>query len=144
MTEKAKAHCLCGAVRFAGHITGNGIQACHCKQCQRWTGGGPLMTVRVTDLETEGADSICSYQASAHGERAFCKVCGTTLYWKLKDRKIAFLPIGLFEDQTGLTMQEEIFVDHRPDWLPAWCDAKQHKEAEMLAQLDAFLEGDAQ
>ena len=43
-----------------------------------------------------------------------------------------------------MEMREEIFVDHRPGWLPAWPDATEHTEAEMQAQLADFLEGDTQ
>ena len=33
--------------------------------------------------------------------------------------------------------------DHRPDWLPARARANQSTEADMQAQLTAFLEGEA-
>ena len=141
-SRKATGGCLCGAVRFSASLPQDTIQACHCTQCQRWTGGGPLWTIRVRDLDIDGQDAIRTYQASDHGERAFCGTCGTTLYWRLQGRRIAFMPVGLLDDQTGLTVGEEIFVDHRPDWLPAWPQATQHDEAEMVAQLNAFLEGD--
>lgn len=144
MSDVQKAQCLCGAVQFTARVADGHVNACHCKQCQRWTGGGPLLAIRVNDVETTGEDKIRAYHASAHGERAFCSICGTTLYWKLKERSVAFLPVGLFEDQSGFEVTEEIFVDHRPEWLPEWPNAKQHSEAEMKAQLNAFLEGDAQ
>ena len=142
MGEKRKARCLCGAVQFSARLKDDALQACHCEQCQRWTGGGPLVTVRVEEVEMTGEDKIQNYLASAHGERAFCSVCGTTLYWKMQGRRVAFLPVGLFEDQSGLTMREEIFVDRRPGWLPEWPGAEQHNEAEMQAQLKSFLEGE--
>lgn len=135
--------CLCGAVRFSAVLPESVIQACHCGQCQRWTGGGPLWAVRVKDLKLEGEDAIQSYHASEHGERAFCGTCGTTLYWKMQGRAIAFMSVGLLDDQSGLSVEEEIFVDHRPDWLPHFKGAKQHDEAEMQAQLKAFLEKEA-
>ena len=144
MTQTAdirSGQCLCGAVRLSAKVSGSGIQACHCKQCQRWTGGGPLLVTRVKGVEVTGEDAIASYHASDHGERGFCRICGTTLLWKLQGRGIAFLPVGLLDDQSGLEISEEIFVDHRPDWLPEWPGTKRHGEAEMQAQLKAFLEG---
>lgn len=143
-TRHATGKCLCGAVRFQASLPSNDIQACHCNQCQTWTGGGPLYAVRIKDLELDGKDAIASYQASDWGERAFCKTCGTTLYWKLQGRSIAFMAPGLLDDKTGLELREEIFVDHRPDWLPARAGAKQCTEAEMKARLNAFLEGQAE
>ena len=144
MSEIRHAHCLCGGVRFKTRLKDNALQACHCEQCQRWTGGGPLWTVRTDGVpEVNGTELIRSYFASDHGERAFCSACGTTLYWKMKDGEIAFLPVGLFEDQNGFEVREEIFVDRRPGWMPAWAGATQQDEAEMQAALKAYLEGDA-
>lgn len=143
MTDQRTGQCLCGAVTFSAVLPSDTIQLCHCKQCQRWTGGGPLTAVRVKELTLSGEDAIQAYHASDHGERAFCGTCGTTLYWKLQGRRLAFMSAGLFDDQTGLTVREEIFVDHRPDWLPAHAGAKQHDEAEMQAQLNAFLKGES-
>ncbi len=139
--KHASGRCLCGGVSFTANLPSNTIQACQCNQCQTWTGGGPLYAIRVKDVELQGSDLIQSYHASEWGERAFCKTCGSTLYWKLKGRGIAFLSPGLLDDKAGLELTEEIFVDHRPDWLPACQGAKQSTEAEMKAQLNEFLEG---
>jgi hypothetical protein len=131
--------CLCGQVSFRADVS-NEAQACHCTQCQRWTGGGPLYAVRVRDLELTGEDNILTYAHSAWGERAVCGTCGSTLYWKLQGRPVAFVALGLVDDQSGITVTEEIFVDTRPDWLPPFPGAVQRTEAEMKAQLQAFLE----
>lgn len=141
--SQRSGQCLCGAVRFTGDVSDE-IQACHCQQCQRWTGGGPLYAVRVKNLELSGETAIHAYHHSDHGERATCKTCGSTLYWRLQGRSIAFIAPGLLDDQSGLTLTEEIFVDTRPDWLPPFPAAAQRTEAEMKAQLAAFLEKESQ
>lgn len=135
-----KAKCLCESVRFDGQLVNDSIQACHCQQCQRWTGGGPLFVVRVKDMRIEGSENIATFHASEHGERGFCKNCGTTLYWTMRGKPPAFLPVGLLEDQSGLSVKEEIFVDHRPGWLPIFDGADQSTEANELANLAKFLE----
>lgn len=140
MTEKAiTGGCLCRAVHFSATLPDDAVQLCHCRQCQRWTGGGMLASVRVRDLKMTGEDVIRHYRASGHGERAFCGTCGTTLYWRMQDRDIAFLPAGLLDDQAGLRVTEEIFTDCRAPWMHAFDGAAQHDEAEMQAQLAAFL-----
>lgn len=131
--------CLCGGVGFRAD-TDDTIQACHCVQCQRWTGGGPLFTVRATNIEVTGEANTASYFASEWGERVFCKVCGSTLWWKMKDKPTAGVVAGLLDDQSGLTVAEEIFVDHRPGWLPPFDGATQSTEAEEMAKLDAYLQ----
>ena len=135
--------CLCGAVRFTATLPKTGVQACHCGQCQRWTGGGPLLSVRVADLEITGEDAIATYAASDWGERAFCQTCGSTLYWRMQGRPVAYMAVGLLDDQSDLSVTEEIFIDHRPGWLPPWPGATQSTEAEEMAKLTDFLEGEA-
>ena len=139
---KRTGQCLCGAVTFKADVA-SGIQACHCGQCQRWTGGGPLVSVRATDLEIAGADRVAAYHASKWGERAFCGTCGSTLYWRMQGRPVAYVAVGLLDDQSGLTVTDEIFVDHRPPWLKPWPGATQSTEAEEMAKLQEFLAGEA-
>ena len=136
--------CLCGAVRVRATLPALDVHLCHCEQCQRWTGGGPLTAIRVKDVALSGEDMIGTYHASAHGERGFCKKCGTTLYWKMQGKSLAFLPVGLFDDQSGMKVTEEIFVDQRACWLGAHEGAAQHDEAEMQAQLQAYLAKEAE
>lgn len=138
MAER-RGQCLCGKVSFRADVSAH-VQACHCTQCQRWTGGGPLYAVRVRDLELTGEENIRSYTHSEWGERAVCGSCGSTLYWKLQGRSIAFVALGLLDDQSGITVTEEIFVDERPHWMPPYEGAAQRTGAEMKAQLAAFLE----
>lgn len=143
MTEDIRSgHCLCGAVTFTARITSDGLQACHCQQCQRWTGGGPLFCVRTADVTIKGEEAITNYRASDWGERGFCSKCGTTLYWRMQGGDLIDLPVGLFDDQSGWKMTEEIFVDRRPDWLPHFDGASQSIEAEQQAKLKAYLEGE--
>ena len=132
-------HCLCGAVTVRGDVSDT-AQACHCQQCQRWTGGGPLFAVRVHDLELTGEDAIHAYDHSNWGRRAVCGTCGSTLYWKVQTGPVAFVALGLLDDQSGITIAEEIFIDSRPGWFPPFAGAVQRTETEMKAQLAAFLE----
>jgi len=135
--------CLCGAVTFTARITSDGLQACHCQQCQRWTGGGPLINARVANVALNGEDAIKHLRISDYGERGFCGTCGSNLYWRMQGAEIGYLAIGLFDDQSGLSMKEEIFTDRRPDWLPCFDGASQSTEAEEFAKLNDYLEGDA-
>jgi len=136
--------CLCGAVRFEAAEVARDFQACHCTECQRWTGGGPLYAVRAKGVTVTGEEHIQAYHHSGHGERATCRICGTTLYWKLQGRGIGFVALGVLDDRSGMRLTEEIFVDNRPDWMPPHPGAAQRTEAEMKAQLDAFLQKESQ
>ena len=134
--------CLCGAVSFKADVSQK-IQACHCIQCQRWTGGGPLYSTKATDIEISGGETVSNYHASKWGERVFCKTCGSTLWWKMQGEAVGYVSTGLLDDQSDLRVTEEIFVDYRPAWLPPFEGASQSTEAEELAKLDDYLAGDA-
>jgi hypothetical protein len=134
--------CVCGAVRFTCQLTDTGLQACHCVQCQRWTGGGPLINVHVETLTFEDESAIGTYHASDWGERCFCSKCGSTLCWKMQGKPSRSVAVGLLDDQTELAMSEEIFVDRRPDWLPVWPAAGQSTEAQEIVKLQDYLEGE--
>ena len=138
-TDPGTGGCLCGAVTVRATLSDPSVQLCHCVQCQRWTGGGPLASVRVSDLDVTGLEGVARYRASAWGERVFCPTCGSTLWWQMQGRPVAFIAVGLLDDQSGLEVRQEIFVDHRPGWLPAWPGAEQSTEAQELEALHAFL-----
>ena len=138
-SENRSGHCLCGAVSFTARIDDPGIQACHCRQCQRWTGGGPLMSLRVRALKLSGDAAIAYHRASEWGERAFCKTCGSTLFWRMQERPIAYMAVGLFDDQSGLHMAQEVFSDCRAAWMHPYDGAEQSTEAQEFAKLDAYL-----
>jgi hypothetical protein len=126
-------HCLCGAVRIEATVK-PGLLACHCLQCQRWTGGGPLLSAHALEVAITGEDRVAAYHASAWGERAFCGTCGTTLYWKMQAGAVDSVAVGGLDDQSGLSVTKEIFVDYRPDWFPVFEGARQMTEAEVMAQ----------
>lgn len=112
--------CLCGAVRFTARLTGTDFGACHCAMCRRWTGSALLgITVPEGNVDWTGADHIATRQTSAWAMRAWCRDCGSGVYFKVTLQGDYSgnleLPIGLFDDPNGLTMANEIYIDHKPD-----------------------------
>ena len=112
--------CLCGAVRFSARGVGTAFGACHCEMCRRWTGSALLgITVPEGNVTWEGAEHIATRQTSGWAERAWCRECGSGLWFRVTmdsaySGKLE-LPIGLFDDAGGLTMTNEIYIDHKPD-----------------------------
>ena len=112
--------CLCGAVRFVARLKDAGFGVCHCEMCRRWTGSALLgITVPDGDVDWTGADHIATRQTSDWAMRAWCRECGSGLYFKVTlDGPYSGnveLPIGLFDDPNGLNMTNEIYIDHKPD-----------------------------
>ena len=140
MTQRT-GQCLCGAVRVAGDFE-DGIMACHCRQCQSWTGGSPLYTVAARGpVEVTGAEAVAAYRASTWGERGFCATCGSTLWWRMQGKPLSGVAPGLFAGQDGLAVTDEIFTDCRAGWTPPFDGARQSTEAEEMAKLEAYMKG---
>lgn len=112
--------CLCGKVRFSARDVPDTYGACHCEMCRRWTGSALLgVTVPRSNVSWDGTEHMGLIQSSSWAERAFCRHCGTGLYFHVTLEGAYSgdleLPIGLFDDPNGLTMTSEIYIDHKPD-----------------------------
>ncbi|MDP2739926.1 MAG: GFA family protein [Pseudorhodobacter sp.] len=112
--------CMCGAVRFEAQLTRHEFGACHCEMCRRWTGSALLgITVPRAKVVWSGQENIATIQSSSWAERAWCSKCGSGLYFRVtvesdysNDIEI---PVGLLDDANGLSMANEIYIDHKPD-----------------------------
>ena len=106
--------CLCGAVRMHGPDARE-IGACHCGSCRRW-GGGPLLAVHCgPNMKFEGEENITVFASSEWAERAFCKTCGSHLYYKLLSNGEYFVPAGVF-DTHELELKSQIYIDKKPPY----------------------------
>ena len=104
--------CLCGDVSFSAEPMPT-IQACHCDMCRKW-GGGPFLSTPCKEATFEGP--VTRYASSEHADRAFCAKCGSHLFFYAKAVDIHAIPVGLFDDQSGLPFRAEVFVDRKPDY----------------------------
>jgi hypothetical protein len=109
-----RGHCLCGAVAFTTPEARE-IGVCHCGFCRRW-GGGPFLGVHCCPaVEFRGAEHIAVYASSSWAERAFCRTCGTHLYYKLLATGEYFMPAGAFESD-DFELASQIYVDDQPGY----------------------------
>jgi hypothetical protein len=112
--------CLCGAVRFKARLTGTNFGVCHCPMCRKWTGSALLgITVPVGNVDWTGAEHVAKRQSSGWGERAWCRDCGSPLWFRVTvegpQAANLELPVGAFDDSNGLTMTNENYIDLKPD-----------------------------
>ena len=105
--------CLCGAVRFSGTPAKMHMDACHCSLCRRWS-AGPFFGVNCPDLAVEDESALATYASSEHAERQFCGICGSTLFWRMKDGSMIAVSAQAFDDPSSLPLEIEIFVDEKP------------------------------
>ncbi|MFN0115379.1 MAG: GFA family protein [Paracoccaceae bacterium] len=106
-----EGRCLCGAVtiRVSGaHDPRPG--ACHCRMCQRWSGGLFLcFNAKADGVAVEGP--VARFRSSDFAERAFCAVCGSHLWMKNLDGDDYDLMPGLFDAVLGEPLRSEVYAD---------------------------------
>lgn len=108
--------CLCGAVRFSFTPKTRDVGVCHCSMCRRWAAGPFMVLDHDGPVAFEGAENIGVYKSSEWGERAFCKSCGTSLYWRMSGAEHYAVSAGALDDQSGLRFTSEIFIDQQPGY----------------------------
>ena len=97
---EATGGCQCGKVRYELLIETAHSHVCHCRMCQRATGGlfaalagGPKAAFRWT------AGTPGEYASSNLARRAFCRDCGTPLgFTYLREDARQYVTIGSLDD----------------------------------------------
>lgn len=119
MTDKT-GKCLCGAIKFTLRDPETEIGACHCEMCRRWSGSAFVaLTVPEDTITFEGIDNVQRFQSSDWAERAFCRKCGTGLWYRITiggpHSGTYQIPLGVLDDPSGISLKREIFIDCKPD-----------------------------
>lgn len=115
MTGKT-GKCLCGAVRFTAVPKSNDVGVCHCSMCRK-SAAGPFFAIDCGDtLAIEDEASVGFYGSSDWAERGFCKQCGSTLFWRMKDKSVNIVAVDAFDDPGALKLDHEVFIDEKPGY----------------------------
>ena len=126
MTERLVAPltggCGCGAVRF--EVTAPPLVAsyCHCTRCQRRTGGGSSLQLRVAPGAfriVDGQDRIGRWLPPGGFAKCFCISCGSALFSQSPvDPTIVSVRFGAFDGDPGIRPSYRQFVAYAPPWDP--------------------------
>lgn len=115
--------CLCGAVRYACASDALALIYCHCKDCQRCT-GGPFAAVAVvrsrdvTVLQGEPGSHTVTGEAGGRVFRKFCPSCGSPLFSGLEAApKTLGVKVGSMDDSSRLKPTMHIWTDSKVPWL---------------------------
>jgi len=140
--------CQCGAVRFRVEGELGEASICHCRMCQKATGGffGPYVSVpRVDDLVwTRGARR--RFQSSNKVQRGFCGDCGTPLTFEYGDSHIG-LAIGAFDRPGAVSLSEQLASEAQVHDLADLARLPLHptdepRAAKHLASIDSYQHPD--
>ena len=110
-----EGHCLCKAVRIEVADASGEIEICQCTMCRRW-GGAFYSALESKQFTIHGEDSVAVYRSSEWAERAFCKTCGSNLWFKFLPTGNRSFSAGLFDSASCAKVEKEIFVDEAASW----------------------------
>jgi hypothetical protein len=139
--EVITGHCLCGQVSIT--VTGEHdprIGACHCRMCQRWT-GGLFLCFTADAIEVKG--DVARYRSSTFAERGFCPRCGSHLWFRGDaddDGSYELMP-GLFDAARAWPLRSEIYVDRAMQSARLQGDHRRKSRAEYEAENPYVAEG---
>jgi len=125
MSETLTGGCQCGAIRFRVSAPPRHASICHCRMCQKATGGlfGPYASFSAVALTwTRGRRK--TFRSSDAIARGFCGDCGTPLTFEAASgagEHIA-LTIGAFDDPSSLRPQRQIMTADRIAWVAELAD----------------------
>ncbi len=98
MSETLTGGCQCGRIRYAVRVASRDAYLCHCRMCQRATGGVAAAMVGVPRAAIEWATEPDWYASSPIARRPFCATCGTPLGFDYLDGASSDLLVGTFDD----------------------------------------------
>jgi hypothetical protein len=128
--RKMGGGCACGRVRYTADVADDEAYLCHCRMCQRATGG---VSVAFKNLKKAAVTWLAEpdwYKSSPIARRPYCSQCGTPLGFEYPDSANMDLTVGSFDDPSRFkpTMHFGIESAHR-----AWLNTEglpEHKVAE--------------
>jgi hypothetical protein len=114
--------CQCGAVRYRlnGRLLEPGI--CHCRMCQKATGGLFMAMVGSMNDDLElTRDAPAWFNSSDVFRRGFCASCGTPLFYQKQGGKGTGVSLGSLDDPAAVKPVAAHGVQSRMPWLAEAC-----------------------
>ena len=109
-----KGSCLCSAVRYEIRGSMREIVACHCNECRKMSGHYTAATaVRPEHLHMVEDEGLRWYRSSSSAQRAFCHLCGSTLFWKPDSGDRVSVYAGSIDGRPNLQIAAHIFVSEK-------------------------------
>ena len=119
MTPHATGGCQCGAVRYAFYAPLEKSHVCHCRMCQRATGGLFAALVGGSPANfawTRGTPHF--FPSSNLAQRGFCEKCGTPLSFKYHDPSARmYATIGSLDEPEKAPIVIQYGIESRLSWV---------------------------
>jgi hypothetical protein len=136
----ATGGCQCGAVRYAFYVPLENAHVCHCRMCQRASGGVFAALAGGKPENFAWTRGTPAYFASSNlAKRAFCDKCGTPLSFKYDSPTARmYTTIGSLDHPEKVELVKQYGVESRLPWVK-FCEAVPEEITAASAQAQEFL-----
>ncbi len=138
--------CLCGQVRYTLGARPKAINACHCTDCHKLSGGTNLLMLIADNTAFRFNGPIHTYRKKADSGRELdigrCANCGTRLFHhNLASNALVFIAAGTLDDPSWAVPTSHIWIEQAlPAAAPMQDDAVKvaGQPADRALLMDAF------
>ena len=123
--------CLCGNVTLTTNSLDTNMGSCHCNFCRKWS-AGPFLSSACSDLQINGKEHLGIFESSAWAQRGFCKNCGSSLFYQLKNTESYYVNTEIFE-KNDFVFDHQVFIDEKPSYYEFANQTKNMTGAELFA-----------
>jgi hypothetical protein len=114
--------CLCGAVRYSASGDPAFVGVCHCRDCQKFSGGAFAVIVGVprSAVKMQGTLGTFSKQGDTGKviHRRFCPACGSSLLDEAEALPdVAMIAAGTLDDPSWVKPAMQIYCDSAQPWV---------------------------
>ena len=139
-TPVATGGCQCGAIRYAFYAPLENAHVCHCRMCQRASGGvfAALAGGAAANFAwTRGTPSY--FASSSLARRAFCAQCGTPLSFKYDTPEARmYTTIGSLDHPEDVKLVKQYGIESRLPWVK-FCEEVPEEITAASPQAQEFL-----
>jgi hypothetical protein len=139
-TPAATGGCQCGAIRYAFYAPLENAHVCHCRMCQRASGGvfAALAGGKPENFAwTRGTPSF--FASSSLAQRGFCEKCGTPLSFRYDSPAARiYTTIGSLDHPESVELVKQYGIESRLPWVK-FCEAVPEERTGESAQAKEFL-----
>jgi hypothetical protein len=95
--------CQCGAIRYRAEGPRDRASVCHCRMCQKASGGPFMAFVRFPVRHVAWSRPPAVFASSTIAERGFCRDCGTPLSYRRIASDYVSVTLQSLDDPTSVT-----------------------------------------
>ncbi len=139
MSDEMTGGCACGRIRYLAVVEDDEAYLCHCRMCQRATGGVSIAfkNLRKDAVRWEGEPDW--YSSSPIARRPYCRECGTSLGFEYSDSGNMDLTVASFDDPSCFVPKHHFGAEsmHR-----AWINTQglpEHRTDEYQPLVDRWM-----